>query len=95
MSSGDIGKLYMTNSVQVVSQRMNQVTFHYLHMIDIVLQLNIRMINGLKQSKRLTAVVKKKTGNILGVNRFCEYLYALISAGFSTELQVINKGFLC
>ena len=49
MSAGVVCQLHMSNSPKQVFDRIDQLTFHTLHMIDIILELDIRVTDFIKQ----------------------------------------------
>src|SRR4029078_1524069 len=69
VAAGVVGELDMGDVGQVLLQASGNITFHYLHVVDVVLHEQIARAYVRNELTRLLGPVQKEAGNVDGVDR--------------------------
>ena len=80
MPARRIGKLDMTDIVQVLFDGRRQITFHDLHVIDVVFDCQIRVIGARDNIERLIRGVNQVARPVTGIDRFYQFPKRIIGA---------------
>ena len=78
MPPGGLSELYMPNSFRVAVEKSKMVFAHGLHVVNVILQVNIRMLQFFQYLDQLFATVNQETGHVFCVDCLENGLDALI-----------------
>ncbi len=89
--AGIVGNLQVGNPLEVALNGRRQIAFHDLHVIDVVLQEQIRGTDVGHDVQRLGRAVDEEPGNVARVDRFEEQPDARIVEARRGAAQVCNQ----
>src|ERR1700738_1583790 len=91
VAAGIIGELDMGDTSEMFLQRWRDVTFHHLHVVNVILNEEVFGPDLGDDLRGLFCPVHEKTGNVASVDRFDQQLDALICENVSGETEIFNK----
>ena len=77
---------------QIQFDRIRKLALHPLHMIDVVLQEQIRGADLAHDLERLSRMRKKKAGDIVGIDRLDQKSDAFAAQRFGGEAEIPDEG---
>ncbi len=93
MPPGCISELDMPDSFRVAVEESMMVLSHGLHVVNVILQINIRMLQLFQYLDQLFAIVNQETGHIFCVNGLENGLDTLVKENIGGVNQVACEGF--
>ena len=88
MAPRRIRELHVADFGQVLFDRGSQVAFHDLHVIDVVLEQQIRQVGVMHDVEGLARIIQIEPGDVARIDGFDEQLQVLFCEFLAGELQV-------
>ena len=93
MASGRVGQLHVRDLSQVFPDCRSKIAFHDLHVIDVVLEVQVRHIRVMHDVEGLARIVQVETGNVARIDGLNQQLDIVLRQFLPRKLQVGNVGF--
>jgi len=93
MTPGGISELYMPDFFHVAAEESKIVFSHSVHVVNVILQVNIRMLQFLQYLNLLFAIVNQETWHVFCVDCLENDLNALVKENIRCVTKVACEGF--